>query len=173
MRHLSCTYLQRLHQGSATLHSGITHAKTISTAHTSRVVLPGNVTPLREVPNHVPKPPYLDKLWGIKSWFKSREPERKTPKQIQGMRDVCYLAQHILTEAGKYATEGTTTEEIDGIVHDLCMKNNAYPSPLLYRTFPKSVCTSVNNVVCHGIPDDRALRDGDIINIDITVSQHG
>lgn len=64
---------------------------------------------------------------------------------------------------------GVTTEEIDEFVHEQTIASNAYPSPLLYCGFPKSVCTSVNNVVCHGIPDDRPLVDGDIINIDITV----
>ena len=63
-----------------------------------------------------------------------------------------------------------TTDEIDRIVHEECIANNAYPSPLLYKGFPKSVCTSVNNVCCHGIPDLRPLEDGDIMNIDITVS---
>lgn len=63
-----------------------------------------------------------------------------------------------------------TTDEIDQFVHDETIASNAYPSPLLYCGFPKSVCTSVNNVVCHGIPDDRPLADGDIINVDITVS---
>ena len=65
---------------------------------------------------------------------------------------------------------GITTEEIDHLVHHLTVSHGAYPSPLNYRGFPKSVCTSVNNVACHGIPDDRPLQDGDIINIDITVS---
>jgi len=65
---------------------------------------------------------------------------------------------------------GQTTDEIDVLVHNLAVDNNAYPSPLNYRGFPKSVCTSVNNVACHGIPDDRPLQDGDIVNIDVTVS---
>lgn len=63
-----------------------------------------------------------------------------------------------------------TTDEIDSYVHRICMENGAYPSPLNYRKYPKSVCTSVNNVVCHGIPDSRNLSDGDIINVDVTVS---
>ena len=63
-----------------------------------------------------------------------------------------------------------TTDEIDGIVHEECINNNCYPSPLMYKGFPKSVCTSVNNVACHGIPDSRLLEDGDIINVDVTVS---
>lgn len=65
---------------------------------------------------------------------------------------------------------GLTTDEIDVLVHNLAVDNNAYPSPLNYRGFPKSVCTSVNNVACHGIPDDRPLQDGDIVNVDVTVS---
>ena len=63
-----------------------------------------------------------------------------------------------------------TTDEIDMYVHDKVISEGAYPSPLNYQNFPKSVCTSVNNVVCHGIPDDRALINGDIVNVDITVS---
>ena len=63
-----------------------------------------------------------------------------------------------------------TTEELDVIVHEECINNKCYPSPLLYKGFPKSVCTSVNNVACHGIPDSRPLEDGDIINVDVTVS---
>lgn len=65
-----------------------------------------------------------------------------------------------------------TTDEIDILVHNLAIKNNAYPSPLNYNKFPKSVCTSVNNVACHGIPDDCPLQDGDIISVDVTVSMH-
>ena len=63
-----------------------------------------------------------------------------------------------------------STDELDVYVYGLCVDYNVYPSPLNYRHFPKSVCTSVNNVACHGIPDDRPLEDGDIINIDVTVS---
>lgn len=65
---------------------------------------------------------------------------------------------------------GVTTDHLDKIVHNLCIQSNVYPSPLEYHGFPKSVCTSVNNVACHGIPDDRPLCDGDIINVDVTVS---
>lgn len=64
---------------------------------------------------------------------------------------------------------GITTDEIDKLVHSLCIEYNVYPSPLGYKGFPKSITTSVNNVACHGIPDDRPLEDGDIINIDLTV----
>ena len=67
------------------------------------------------------------------------------------------------------AIPGASTEDIDAFVHDKCIQLEVYPSPLGYRGFPKSVCTSVNNVACHGIPDDRRLQKGDVINIDITV----
>ena len=66
---------------------------------------------------------------------------------------------------------GVTTDLIDEKVHNIIINNGAYPSPLNYRGFPKSICTSINNVACHGIPDNRPLEDGDILNIDITVSQ--
>ncbi|KAJ1618535.1 peptidase M24, structural domain-containing protein, partial [Pavlovales sp. CCMP2436] len=68
---------------------------------------------------------------------------------------------------------GVTTDEIDRVVHDATIEAGAYPAPLNYRTFPKSVCTSVNEVVCHGIPDDRELLDGDIVNVDVTAILDG
>lgn len=89
------------------------------------------------------------------------------------MRAACSLARRVLNEAGKLARPGVTTEEIDIMVREAAFSAGAYPSPLNYRGFPKSVCTSVNNVVCHGIPDSRALEDGDIVNIDITVFLNG
>ncbi|XP_043231437.1 methionine aminopeptidase 1D, mitochondrial-like isoform X2 [Amphibalanus amphitrite] len=89
------------------------------------------------------------------------------------MRRACRLASKILHAAKQLAKPGVTTEEIDRLVHRLTVQHGAYPSPLNYRGFPKSVCTSVNNVACHGIPDDRPLEDGDIINIDVTVFLDG
>lgn len=86
------------------------------------------------------------------------------------MRKSCKLAANILKYVGDSIKIGQTTDEIDNLVHDLTLTNNAYPSPLNYKRYPKSVCTSVNNVACHGIPDDRPLKDGDIINVDVTVS---
>jgi methionyl aminopeptidase len=88
------------------------------------------------------------------------------------MRDSCFLARDILQAVGEFSKEGITTDAIDDFVHEMTIRNNAYPSTLTYRGFPKSVCTSVNNVACHGIPDDRPLHDGDIINIDVTVSMY-
>jgi len=83
---------------------------------------------------------------------------------------VCRVAREVLNKAGEAVQCGVTTDEIDVIAHNSCIAAGAYPSPLLYWGFPKSVCTSVNNVACHGIPDDRPLCDGDVVNVDVTVS---
>lgn len=99
--------------------------------------------------------------------------EIKDEEQIQGLRRACQLARHILLLTGNSLKVGMTTDEIDFIVHQEAIRHNGYPSPLHYGGFPKSVCTSVNNVVCHGIPDSRPLQDGDIINIDVTVYLEG
>ena len=81
------------------------------------------------------------------------------------MRTACQLARKVLITAGESLRVGMTTDEIDQLVLELCIEHHAYPSPLNYRGFPKAVCTSVNNVICHGIPDSRPLADGDIINV--------
>lgn len=88
---------------------------------------------------------------------------------IKSLRESCELAATILKKCGSIIDVGITTEEIDKFVHNETIKANAYPSPLRYGSFPKSVCTSVNNVACHGVPDDRPLADGDIINVDVSV----
>ena len=75
------------------------------------------------------------------------------------------LSREILDAAAAHVRPGITTDEIDAVVHEETIKRNAYPSPLNYRNFPKSVCTSVNEVICHGIPDQRKLQEGDIVNI--------
>jgi methionyl aminopeptidase len=84
------------------------------------------------------------------------------------MRRAGAVAAEVLRLAGEFVRPGITTDEIDVYVHDLCVERNAYPSPLNYNGFPKSVCTSANEVICHGIPDSRVLQDGDILNIDVT-----
>lgn len=78
-----------------------------------------------------------------------------------------------MDEAAKVMTVGTTTDEVDRIVHEACIDRDCYPSPLNYYGFPKSCCTSVNEVICHGIPDKRPLADGDICNVDVTVYHRG
>uniref|UniRef100_A0A673IQE9 Methionine aminopeptidase n=1 Tax=Sinocyclocheilus rhinocerous TaxID=307959 RepID=A0A673IQE9_9TELE len=94
-------------------------------------------------------------------------------EEIEGMRVVCKLAREVLDIAALMVKPGVTTEEIDHAVHLACTARNCYPSPLNYYNFPKSCCTSVNEVICHGIPDRRPLQDEDILNIDITVYHNG
>ncbi|EKM59885.1 uncharacterized protein PHACADRAFT_192275 [Phanerochaete carnosa HHB-10118-sp] len=89
------------------------------------------------------------------------------------LRRAARLARRVLNYAGSLVVPGATTEKIDENVHDFIIKHDAYPSPLQYSGFPKSCCTSVNNIVVHGIPDTRPLNDGDIVNIDITVYLNG
>ncbi|ELU03517.1 hypothetical protein CAPTEDRAFT_175182, partial [Capitella teleta] len=139
------------------------------------VVTPAKVSVSRPLPTSIPKPPYLSPGFFIKNILsaKNSKPEIKNLKQISGMRASCALASDILKRASELARPGVTTEDIDEFVMSQCIEHEAYPSPLLYKGFPKSVCTSVNNVACHGIPDDRPLQDGDIINIDITVFYKG
>eukprot|EP00985_Skeletonema_marinoi_P026346 scaffold20345_cov204-Skeletonema_marinoi.AAC.12 len=101
------------------------------------------------------------------------EIEIKTPEEIEKMRKSGRCAREVLDIAGRLVKAGVTTDEIDAAVHAACVERGAYPSPLNYRNFPKSCCTSVNEVICHGIPDERPLEDGDIVNIDITVYLDG
>jgi methionyl aminopeptidase len=97
----------------------------------------------------------------------------KTPAQIEAMRPACRLAAQTLEETAKILRAGITTDDINAFVHDYTVKHGAVPAPLNYRGFPKSVCTSVNEVICHGIPGKRKLKDGDIINVDITSILNG
>ena len=94
----------------------------------------------------------------------------KTPEEIEKMRVAGRLAAEVLDMIGAHVVAGVTTEQLDHICHDFIVtQQKAVPAPLNYRGFPKSICTSVNHVVCHGIPSPKKLKDGDIINIDITV----
>lgn len=83
------------------------------------------------------------------------------------------LAAQVLEYAGSLAKPGISTDELDRAAHEMIIDNNAYPSPLFYGRFPKSICTSVNECICHGIPDSRKLQNGDILNIDVTVYLDG
>ncbi|MFP4559835.1 MAG: type I methionyl aminopeptidase [Thiohalorhabdus sp.] len=98
----------------------------------------------------------------------------KSAEELEKMRVSGRLAAEVLRMIAPYVKPGVTTGELDRICHDYIVnEQGAYPSPLNYHGFPKSVCTSVNHQVCHGIPGDRELRDGDILNIDITVNKDG
>lgn len=128
-------------------------------------VLPGRISPRREVPAAIVRPPYA----ATGRPPPDASPDVKSGERLERLRHVCRLAADVLEEAGRFVRPGLTTDEIDAFVHDACLRRGAYPSPLGYHGFPKSVCTSVNEVICHGIPDDRVLEDGDIINLDVTL----
>ncbi|XP_047104006.1 methionine aminopeptidase 1D, mitochondrial isoform X4 [Schistocerca piceifrons] len=133
------------------------------------IVHPYEVTAEKTVPPDIEKPEY----------FASSVPEvvyateTKSAVAIDKMRLSCQLAKKVLNAAIPLLKVGVTTDFIDGKLHQMIIENGAYPSPLRYHGFPKSICTSVNNVICHGIPDLRPLRDGDIINVDVTVFRGG
>jgi methionyl aminopeptidase len=129
----------------------------------------GVLSPRRPVPDHIPRPDYAETgKPGNAKW-----PEIKDGDRLERMRRSCKLAARILQKTGAAIAPGVTTDDLDRICHEACVEAGAYPSPLNYRGFPKSLCTSVNEVICHGIPDDRALQEGDIVNLDVTVFYEG
>lgn len=89
------------------------------------------------------------------------------------MEKTCKLAAQTLYHTAKFVRPGITTNELDKIAHDFTLSNEAKPAPLGYHGYPKSICTSINDVICHGVPDDTVLKEGDIINLDITCFKHG
>jgi methionyl aminopeptidase len=132
-------------------------------------VRPGRVGPPRPVPDSIPRPPYAN----------GGQPERTTGSPVRSadvierMRVAGRAAAEILQTVGARVAPGVTTDELDALCHEECIRRGGYPSPLNYGGFPKSLCTSVNEVICHGIPDDRALVDGDIVNLDVTIFLDG
>jgi methionyl aminopeptidase len=136
----------------------------------SRALAAGQEPPRREVPASIPRPHYAQ---DPPQPYPGRIPARPLPDDvIARMRRAGAAARTVLEETGKHVRAGITTDELDRIAHELTIELGAYPSPLGYAggpgAFPKSICTSVNEVICHGIPDDRELQDGDIVNIDVT-----
>ena len=132
-------------------------------------VRPGLVGPRRRVPRHIERPPYAR----TGEPGPAVSPMVRSAAEIEAMRRAGQVAAEVLLFAGKSVAPGVTTDSIDAEVHDEIVRRGAYPSPLNYRGYPKSVCTSVNEVICHGIPDSRSLVDGDIVNIDVTVFLNG
>src|SRR4051812_336474 len=96
-----------------------------------------------------------------------------TAEDFDGMRKAGHFAAETLDMITEYVKPGVTTAELDKICHDFIVSNNGVPAPLGYRGYPKSICTSINHVVCHGIPGEVKLNDGDIVNIDVTVIYEG
>ncbi len=124
---------------------------------------PGRISPKRQVPAQIERPEYVGKKYP-----KIGEPNVKDPDTIERMRVAGRIAARALAEVGKHVEPGITTDELDKIGHDFLVEHGAYPSTLGYRGYPKSLCSSINEVICHGIPDDTVVNDGDIVNIDIT-----
>jgi methionyl aminopeptidase len=122
------------------------------------------VSPRRPVPTSIERPEYVDKPAPTLDGGS----EVKDPETIERMRVAGRLAAQAMEAAAAVIAPGVTTDEIDRVAHEFLIDHGAYPSTLGYKGFPKSLCTSVNEVVCHGIPDNRPLEDGDIVNIDIT-----
>ncbi|KAI0650891.1 methionine aminopeptidase [Trametes meyenii] len=135
----------------------------------------------RVVPPHIPKPPYVPEFLGPDADGPAAEEDMSSSRRklitdaedLKKLRTSARFAGEVLNFAGTFVQEGRTTDEIDAAVHELVLACGAYPSPLRYKGFPKSCCTSVNNIVTHGIPDERPLEDGDIVNVDITVYMDG
>jgi methionyl aminopeptidase len=127
-------------------------------------VAPGALSRRRAVPTSVPRPEYVDRP----APAKYTGPEVKDAETIERMRIAGRIAAQAMEASAAAIAPGVTTDELDRIGHEFMLDHGAYPSTLGYRNYPKSLCTSVNEVICHGIPDDRPLEDGDIVNIDIT-----
>ena len=130
---------------------------------------PGVVSRALSVPSNIVKPEYVGKK-APAEWTGGHV---KTAEQIEKIREAGKLAAQAIELAGSSIQVGMSTNELDVIVHDFLISNGAYPSTLGYRGFPKSCCTSVNEIICHGIPDDLEIQDGDIVNIDVTAYLDG
>jgi methionyl aminopeptidase len=128
------------------------------------LLTPGTPTPVRPVPAHIPRPEYV----GRKTPSRSTDPWVQTPELIEAMRVAGRVAAGALQAGGAAVAPGVTTDEVDRVVHEYLIDHDAYPSTLGYKGFPKSCCTSLNEVICHGIPDTTVIEDGDIVNIDVT-----
>ncbi|MEM7339225.1 MAG: type I methionyl aminopeptidase [Actinomycetota bacterium] len=137
-------------------------------------IKPGRISPLRPVPDSIVKPSWA----GGNPVDRWDEPRVKSPDVIERMRRTGRIAADTLAMLGDLCRPGVTTDEIDAACHAEAIRLESYPSPLEYPgggtdPYPKSLCTSVNEVICHGIPDDRPLADGDIINLDVTLYREG
>lgn len=127
-------------------------------------LIPGKIAPPRNVPPSIERPEYV----GKSSPRAHQGGDRYDAETIKKIRAASKLAAQALQTVLGAAKPGVTTDYLDKVGHDFLVEHNAYPSTLGYRGFPKSLCTSVNEVVCHGIPDDTVLEEGDLLNVDIT-----
>ena len=130
---------------------------------------PGVISKTLSVPASIARPEYVGKP-APAEWTGGHT---KTPEQVQKIRAAGKIAARAIALVGENAKPGMTTDQLDQIAHEYIVSEGAYPSTLGYRGFPKSCCTSLNEVICHGIPDDTVLLDGDILNVDITAYKDG
>jgi methionyl aminopeptidase len=132
-------------------------------------LVPGTVSSPRSVPSRIRRPEYVGKK-GPSPFTGS---DVYPPEKIELIRESGRIAAQAIETVGRAIRPGVTTEELDQIGYDFLVAHDAYPSTLGYRGYPKSLCSSVNEVICHGIPDDTVLENGDIVNIDITAFKNG
>lgn len=130
---------------------------------------PGQVSPPRPVPKAIPRPEYVGRP-EPRSFAGS---DVYSAAEIELIRESGRIAAGAVEAVGAAVRPGATTNELDAIAHEYLVANGAYPSTLGYRGFPKSCCTSLNEVICHGIPDDTVIVEGDLVNIDITAFKNG
>lgn len=135
----------------------------------TKLLVPGTISPERTVPSAITRPEYVGKS-APTPWSGGDVHDEET---IGRIRAASKLAADALEHLEQFAVPGTTTDKLDAIAHDFLTERDAYPSCLGYRGFPKSICTSLNEVICHGIPDSTVLEDGDILNVDITAYLDG
>jgi methionyl aminopeptidase len=135
----------------------------------SSAVLPAPVSPIRSVPSSIPRPEYVGRP-GPQPYS---GPDVQSAETIEKMRVAGRIAARAMAAAAEAIAPGVTTDDLDRVAHEYMLDHGAYPSTLGYRGFPKSCCTSVNEVICHGIPDARPLADGDLVKIDVTAYKDG
>ncbi len=133
------------------------------------------LTPKREIPEHIPRPDYAGNGQPISEHISDRSGKIPiyTEEELKGIKLAAKYGREVLDIAAAAVKPGITTDEIDEIVHKATIERNSYPSPLNYYNFTKSLCTSVNEIICHGIPDKRPLEEGDIVNLDISLYHGG
>lgn len=132
-------------------------------------LIPGTVSTHRSVPRHITRPEYV----GHTAPARFTGSDVYSSERIELIRESGRIAAEAIQAVGRAVVPGVTTEELDRVGHEYLLQNDAYPSTLGYRGYPKSLCSSVNEVICHGIPDDTVLENGDIVNIDITAYKNG
>ena len=144
-------------------------ARILARAGEARRVRPGLISPVRPVPDDIARPDYA--LTGRPGKGSGRMV--KTAEELGRLRHSCRAAAEVLEETARAIAPGVTTDHLDAVCHAAYLARGGYPSTLNYHGYPKSLCTSVNEVICHGIPDSRPLEDGDIVNLDVTIFLDG